>query len=60
MESDQLDYNTWHALHCIDDKLNSPWHLSVISNLNFHYDMKDKRILEIACGRGSFTEYSTQ
>lgn len=54
---EQNKYDNWHALRIQDEELNSPWHSSIIHHINSENDIRGKRILEIACGRGAFSNY---
>jgi len=54
MDSKQA-YETWHDQHEMDFEADSPWHRLVKQYLKSTRDVADKRVLEIACGRGGFT-----
>lgn len=57
MDSKRQEYNDWHALHASDEELHSPWYNNVKKQIVAEGDLKGKRILEIACGRGAFSNY---
>jgi ubiquinone/menaquinone biosynthesis C-methylase UbiE len=47
-------YDVWHAGHEVDQSADAPWHRLVLAHLNHDRDLKAKRVLEVACGRGGF------
>ncbi len=49
-------YNNWHGDlgQQGEDNSNSPWHLMVKQHLG---NLKDRKVLEIGCGRGGFSKY---
>lgn len=47
-------YEAWHAQLAVDQDTNTPWHGLVKSHLSPARDLAEKRVLEIACGRGGF------
>lgn len=50
-------YDRWHeeiAVWQAEDNANSPWHVMAKQHLQ---DIRDKRVLEIGCGRGGFSKY---
>ena len=49
-------YDSWHGDRVGDDDLDTQWYNFVLSKLQ-SIDLKDKRVFEIGCGRGSFASY---
>jgi SAM-dependent methyltransferase len=47
-------YNAWHEHYEVDRDAAAPWHRLVVRHLDADRDLKDRRVLEIACGRGGF------
>lgn len=47
-------YETWHARLDVDAAAAAPWHELVRAHLDVARDLADRRVLEIACGRGGF------
>ncbi len=47
-------YNAWHERYEVDRDAATPWHRLVIRHLDAERDLKGRRVLEIACGRGGF------
>lgn len=47
-------YNAWHQRYDVDREADTPWHRLVLAHLDANRDVKGKRVLEIACGRGGF------
>jgi 2-polyprenyl-3-methyl-5-hydroxy-6-metoxy-1,4-benzoquinol methylase len=45
-------YDTWHGEHEVDRDADTPWHRLLLSHLDPARDLADRRVLEIACGRG--------
>lgn len=56
MNDGTVDYNTWHENHSREDDISTSWHLFVKAELR-SVDIKEKKILEIGCGRGGFSNY---
>jgi len=56
LESKQM-YDAWHARLEDDGEANAPWHRLAQKNVDPARDLKDRKILEIACGRGGFAAY---
>ena len=48
-------YEEWHARLGVDAEANAPWHLLVREHLDRSRDIRNKRVLEIGCGRGGFS-----
>jgi SAM-dependent methyltransferase len=48
------EYNAWHERYDVDREGDSPWHRLVLAHLDLERDLRGKRVLEIACGRGGF------
>jgi ubiquinone/menaquinone biosynthesis C-methylase UbiE len=57
MNKEEDKYNRWHFKQKYSNDIDTVWHKSVISNLDSEKDLEDKVILEIACGRGGFTNW---
>lgn len=49
-------YNAWHQQHFGDNDISTPWHNFVKESVA-EADMEYKRVLEIGCGRGGFSDY---
>jgi ubiquinone/menaquinone biosynthesis C-methylase UbiE len=49
-------YDDWHHSHNDDNDINTPWHNFVKENI-IEPDINGKKILEIGCGRGGFSNY---
>jgi len=49
----ETDYNIWHNKLPVDLDINTPWHTFVRGEVE-KYNLQNKRILEIGCGRGGF------
>jgi len=47
-------YNAWHERYAVDHEASTPWHRLVVRHLDAERDIKGRRVLEIACGRGGF------
>ena len=47
-------YEEWHDRHEVDRDADTPWHRLVLAYLSPDRDLKGKRVLEVACGRGGF------
>jgi len=56
MAESKVDYDTWHQEHTLEDDISNSWHTFVKTNLKSN-DIKQRRILEIGCGRGGFSNY---
>jgi SAM-dependent methyltransferase len=48
-------YDEWHRQLNVDEGADAPWHQLVRSHVDPDHDLRDKRILEIGCGRGGFS-----
>ena len=57
MENSESKYDIWHQKQQEKDELNTPWHQSVITHIDKIEDIENKRVLEIACGRGGLANY---
>jgi 2-polyprenyl-3-methyl-5-hydroxy-6-metoxy-1,4-benzoquinol methylase len=51
-ESARLAYDVWHGRHEVDRDVDTPWHRLLFNHLDGARDLADRRVLEIACGRG--------
>lgn len=51
-EAARLAYDEWHGLHDIDRDVDTPWHRLLFAYLDPARDLANRRVLEIACGRG--------
>ncbi len=51
-----IDYDSWHLVHSGDDDVSTPWHSFATKMLKL-LSLNGKTILEIGCGRGSFSNY---
>ena len=47
-------YDAWHERYDVDREADNPWHRLVLAHVDSDRDLKGKRVLEIACGRGGF------
>jgi SAM-dependent methyltransferase len=47
-------YDEWHDRYQVDREADTPWHRLVLAHLDPDRDLKGKRVIEIACGRGGF------
>ncbi len=47
-------YNAWHERYAVDREAATPWHRLLVQHLDADRDLKDRRVLEIGCGRGGF------
>jgi SAM-dependent methyltransferase len=47
-------YNEWHDRYEVDREADAPWHRLVLAHLDLDRDVKGKRVIEVACGRGGF------
>jgi len=56
----RTDYDEWHARHDVDRSADSPWHRLVTAHLEADRDLRAKRVLEVACGRGGFAAKLTR
>jgi 2-polyprenyl-3-methyl-5-hydroxy-6-metoxy-1,4-benzoquinol methylase len=54
-EGVRSSYETWHDRLATDKEADAPWHRLVKQHLEPGRDLRDKRLLEIACGRGGFS-----
>jgi SAM-dependent methyltransferase len=52
MASPRAAYDAWHGYHEVDREADSPWHALLFAHLDTRRDLDDRRVLEIACGRG--------
>lgn len=50
-------YDAWHTHVAGADALDTPWHRLVQQVLSIDRDLHDRRVLEIACGRGEFAAW---
>jgi len=50
----QEQYDAWHARLEEDSESNAPWHRLARRSIDPIRDLKDRTIIEIACGRGGF------
>ncbi len=50
-------YDKWHTIHKVEDDISVSWYQFVINSLQHTSDIKQKRVLEIGCGRGGFSNY---
>src|SRR5713226_9459348 len=48
------EYDEWHARHEVDRNADTPWHRLALAHLDLDRDLKGKRVIEVACGRGGF------
>jgi 2-polyprenyl-3-methyl-5-hydroxy-6-metoxy-1,4-benzoquinol methylase len=55
-EHPKSNYDTWHRHHSSDDDITASWHMFIKKNLR-QEDVDGKKILEIGCGRGGFSNY---
>src|SRR5688572_15355464 len=51
------DYDGWHARVAETSALDTPWHRFVQESLDAGRDLDNRRVLEIACGRGELAEW---
>lgn len=56
MEIDILDYNQWLSDNKEGDDVTAIWHRFARSKL-LSYNLEGKKVLEIGCGRGGFSNY---
>jgi ubiquinone/menaquinone biosynthesis C-methylase UbiE len=47
-------YEKWHDRYEVDREADTPWHRLVLEHLDPGRDLRGKRVLEVACGRGGF------
>jgi 2-polyprenyl-3-methyl-5-hydroxy-6-metoxy-1,4-benzoquinol methylase len=47
-------YDEWHDRFDVDRQADTPWHRLVIAHLDLDRDLKGRRVIEVACGRGGF------
>jgi ubiquinone/menaquinone biosynthesis C-methylase UbiE len=57
METERRAYDAWHASVAETDALDTPWHRLVREAIDMTRDLANKRVLEIACGRGEFAAW---
>ena len=50
----KVAYDVWHDRYDVDRDADTPWHRLVLEHMDAGRDLKGKRVLEIACGRGGF------
>jgi ubiquinone/menaquinone biosynthesis C-methylase UbiE len=55
MESENR-YDQWHTLHQVEDDISPAWYQFVLNALH-PSDLTQKKILEIGCGRGGFSNH---
>lgn len=48
------EYDRWHDRYDVDREADTPWHRLVFAHLDVERDLRGKRVMEIACGRGGF------
>jgi 2-polyprenyl-3-methyl-5-hydroxy-6-metoxy-1,4-benzoquinol methylase len=53
-------YDAWHDGHEVDRDADTPWHRLVLAQLDPVRDLQNKRVLEVACGRGGFAARLTR
>ena len=56
----KLSYEKWHAELAVDEEASTPWHDLVKQHIDLKRDLADRRILEMACGRGGFAVWLAQ
>lgn len=54
MNKVESDYNEWHNKLPVDLAIDTPWHLFAQERVLAIPDLRNKKILEIGCGRGGF------
>jgi ubiquinone/menaquinone biosynthesis C-methylase UbiE len=57
MSRPRADYDAWHDRVAGTDALDTPWHRMVQESLSVQRDLTDRRVLEIACGRGELADW---
>ncbi len=55
MINSRVAYELWHSGLNVDVDTDTPWHRLIKSYLLPERDLKNKRVLEIGCGRGGFS-----
>ena len=55
MISSRAAYELWHSKLDVDVDTDAPWHRMIKRHLMPDRDLKNKRVLEIGCGRGGFS-----
>ena len=55
----QQAYEEWHSKYGVDKNVDAPWHQMVKQQLS-SYDLLDKTVLEIGCGRGGLSCWLAQ
>jgi 2-polyprenyl-3-methyl-5-hydroxy-6-metoxy-1,4-benzoquinol methylase len=50
-------YEDWHDVHEVDRDVDTPWHRLLFAHLDNERDLADRRVLEIACGRGGLASH---
>jgi 2-polyprenyl-3-methyl-5-hydroxy-6-metoxy-1,4-benzoquinol methylase len=58
--SSRKRYDEWHDGLEVDRDADTPWHRLVLAHLNPDRDLKGKRVIEVACGRGGFAARLTR
>jgi 2-polyprenyl-6-hydroxyphenyl methylase / 3-demethylubiquinone-9 3-methyltransferase len=53
----RADYDNWHARVADTPALDTPWHALVQEALSVERDLRGRRVLEIACGRGELAQW---
>jgi ubiquinone/menaquinone biosynthesis C-methylase UbiE len=57
MADERTAYDAWHASLADADALDTPWHRLVRDAIDPERDIANRRVLEIACGRGDFAAW---
>lgn len=57
MKDSNENYDKWHSKYALEDDTSSDWHLFVKKNISIDKDMDNRKLLEIGCGRGGFSNY---
>jgi ubiquinone/menaquinone biosynthesis C-methylase UbiE len=57
MADPRAAYDAWHSHVSGADALDTPWHRLVQQALDVERDLRGRRVLEIACGRGEFAAW---
>jgi ubiquinone/menaquinone biosynthesis C-methylase UbiE len=58
--SDRGAYEVWHVAIPADGEQESPWHRLIRRRLDLTGEVANRRLLEVACGRGSFARWLVQ
>jgi SAM-dependent methyltransferase len=45
-------YEAWHLEHDVDRAVDTPWHRLLLRHIDVPRDIENRRVMEIACGRG--------